>query len=359
MNIRIKQRLVACREALLAACGILMLLFSPAASAQVPGLEKLVMPGRVIIGHADIEGECAACHDKQSDLPQAALCIDCHEDVGQDRIQRTGFHGLFDAAQQRECVVCHTDHEGRNADIVPVNGGIFDHDFSDFPLLAAHLSASCSDCHTPGEKHRTAVTSCAGCHSGDDVHGGSLGEDCGDCHNESNWSETGFDHNTVGYRLTGEHATVECIDCHRGNAYDGTPTQCNSCHAVDDVHGGSNGSACHDCHTTETWQSIGFDHEIETGFALVDGHGGLNCQDCHTREDFKDGLTSACVNCHLSEDDHAGRNGTECESCHLATGWDDSLFDHSETGFVLHGSHVGLNCTACHKESVSVELQQS
>lgn len=336
-----------------------LMLLSSVAQAQVPGFEKLVMPGRVIQGHAEIEGDCAACHDTQSDLPQAALCMDCHEDVALDRESARGFHGLFDAARERECVVCHTDHEGRGADIVPVNGGIFDHDFSDFPLVAAHLSASCTDCHAPDDKHRNAPTSCLGCHAADDVHDGELGSLCQDCHNEVAWTETSFDHNTVGYRLSGKHADVQCVDCHRGNVFEGAPTSCIGCHAIDDVHGGSNGTACQDCHTTSTWQSIGFDHLLETGFALADGHGGLNCQDCHTREDFKDGLESACVGCHLTEDDHGGVNGTECESCHVATGWDDSTFDHSTTNFALHESHAELHCAACHKDSTSNALPLS
>lgn len=336
--------------------GLALLMSSAGSDAQVPALEKLVMPGRVIQGHADIEGDCAACHDKQSDLAHAALCIDCHEEVGKDRIDRTGFHGLFEAAQRNECVVCHTDHEGRAADIVPVDAGIFDHNFSDFPLVAAHLSASCADCHVPEEKHRSAPSACGSCHANDDVHDGSLGADCQDCHSEQSWSDTGFDHDTVGYRLTGEHASVECVDCHRGNVYDGTPTQCVSCHAVDDVHGGSNGPACHDCHSTATWRSIGFDHFGETGFALEDGHGGLNCQDCHTRGDFKDGLESACAGCHLSEDDHQGRNGKECENCHVPSEWSDSFFDHGETNFALHDSHAGLHCSACHKDNTRVSL---
>ena len=329
------------------------------AGAQVPGLEKLVMPGRVIQGHADIEGDCAACHDTQSDLPQAALCIVCHEDVGEDRIERTGFHGVFDAAQRNECVVCHTDHEGQDADIVPVDSGLFDHNFSDFPLLGAHLSAACGDCHVAGEKYRAASFTCSSCHANDDVHDGTLGSACEDCHNENAWADSGFDHNTVGYPLTGGHTKVECIDCHRGNVFDGTPTQCIDCHAVDDVHAGSNGVACHDCHSTATWRTIGFDHSEETGFALEDGHGGLNCQDCHTREDFKDGLTGACSSCHADEDNHQGRNGTECGTCHRATRWSDSIFDHSETDFALHDSHAELHCSACHKVSAEPALPLS
>ena len=332
------------------------LTFAETAAAQVPGFEKLVMPGRVIQGHAEVEGDCGACHDTQSDLPQAVLCVECHEDVGDDRENGFGFHGTFVAAQVSECVVCHTDHEGRDADIVPVDAGLFDHQFSDFPLEGRHASVDCSGCHAVTEKHREAPTDCVGCHQEDDVHDGELGTVCADCHSQDTWSDAGFDHSTVGYDLTGQHSDVECVDCHRGNVFEGTPTQCMSCHSVDDVHAGSNGTACHECHSTATWSTIGFDHFGETGFALDDGHGGLNCQDCHTRDDFKDGLTSDCASCHLNEDDHQGKNGTDCAQCHVATDWSDSRFDHAETSFELHDSHADLACAACHQESVEVEL---
>ncbi len=344
------------RIAALAAAGSAAVLLTLATAVYAVGLEKLVMPGRVIEGHAEVEGDCAACHDTQSDLAQASLCIACHEDIGTDRQTASGFHGRFEPSRRNECVICHTDHEGRDADIVPVDAGVFDHGISDFPLLGAHIGVSCGDCHAPDDKHRDARSACAACHAGDDVHDGSLGDDCQACHGDRRWSETGFDHDAVGYRLTGKHRDVECVDCHRGNVFDGTPTQCMSCHAVDDVHGGSNGPACHDCHSTSTWRSIGFDHLAETGFALTDGHGGLDCQDCHTREDFKDGLVGACASCHLSEDDHQGRNGDECETCHVATSWSDSVFDHGDTDFALHDSHAALHCTACHKDSADVSL---
>lgn len=324
--------------------------------AGAAGIEKLVMPGRVIEGHAEIEGECDACHDVQSDLAHAALCIECHDDVGDDREAKTGFHGKFDASLRNECVVCHTDHEGRDADIVPVDAGIFDHDYTDFPLLRAHLSTSCGDCHASDESYRDTPSSCGTCHSDDDIHGGALGDSCESCHMESVWAETSFNHSDTDYRLTGAHGSVECVDCHRGNRFAQTPRACNSCHAVDDIHDGSNGPACHDCHSTASWQNIGFDHFVETGFALEDGHGGLTCLDCHIRKDFKDGFDGSCVECHRTEDDHQGRNGTECQTCHQATDWPDTLFDHGETGFVLVDSHADLNCVACHKASVETTL---
>jgi len=351
MSALIRQLRFACWAALT----FLALSVQPAAAQT---LEKLVMPGRVIASHAEFEGECAACHGGESEENEALddRCIACHETVGEDRLTGRGFHGRFEAADQSECVACHTDHEGRDADIVLDNAGYFDHDFSDFPLAGAHQSVSCADCHEAETPRRYAPSGCVDCHAGDDTHDGELGADCASCHNAQTWADTDFDHSNVGYLLTGQHADVACADCHSGNAFEDTPTQCANCHAVDDIHGGSNGEVCNDCHTTETWATIGFNHAVETGFALTQGHGGLSCEDCHTREDFQDGLTSACAGCHLSDDDHQGINGEDCESCHEASDWSSSLFDHADTAFELHDAHADLNCSGCHKDSVETEL---
>lgn len=333
----------------------LLLMLGSTASAQ---LEKLVMPGRVIAGHAEIEGDCAACHNVQSDLPQATLCISCHIEVGEDRQTTSGFHGRYDTAQRNDCVVCHTDHEGRDADIVPVDAGIFDHGFTDFVLGGAHINASCGDCHTADAAYRDAASQCGSCHADDDVHGGSLGDTCDDCHNDTAWPRTTFDHSATSYPLTGQHQTTACIDCHRSNQFGGTPSDCSSCHAVDDVHAGENGQNCRNCHSTETWQQIGFDHSLETGFMLLDGHAGLACSDCHTRTDFKDGLDGNCNACHAGEDDHQGRNGSDCASCHSPVRWAETSFDHDETGFSLQDAHGELTCSACHKASTVAEVEK-
>ncbi|MEO1203389.1 MAG: cytochrome c3 family protein [Pseudomonadota bacterium] len=327
-----------------------------AAAAQTGALEKLLMPGRLIEGHADVESNCGACHDSTTDSAVAALCIDCHEDVGRDREQQTGYHGLFPAAARNQCIVCHTDHEGRDADIVGLNSGVFDHSFTDFPLRGAHEAASCNDCHKADDDFHAASSDCGSCHAGQDVHDGRLGSDCGECHSQDVWEEAVFDHASVGYALTGRHADVACGDCHRDNQFSATPRSCNSCHAIDDVHSGDNGTACADCHTTSTWSSIGFDHASETGFALEAGHGGLACADCHTRKDYKDDLSGGCTACHRGEDFHQGRNGTACSDCHTATRWSETTFDHDKTDFMLAGGHASLSCTACHKDDVQNEL---
>ncbi len=334
----------------------LLVSFAPTDHAHAQGLERLLMPGRVIDGHADTENECGACHDADSDAAVAALCTSCHEDIGFDRENGEGFHGRMPAATQAECITCHTDHEGRDADIVDLDGGLFDHSFTDFELTFAHAQAPCESCHAPDERHREAPTACVDCHRDQDVHEGSLGDDCGSCHNAERWSTYEFDHSSTGYTLTGGHASANCSDCHRNNRYENTPRSCGTCHAIDDVHKGANGPACGDCHSTSTWSSIGFDHEMETGFALVDGHGGLGCNDCHRREDHKDDFSIGCTACHAADDSHQGRHGIECDTCHVPTTWADASFDHDETGFSLIGAHQPLRCNDCHANDLTEPL---
>ena len=334
-------------NSLLAAAILVGMLLPGIAGAQV--FEKLVMPGRVIQGHAEVESDCGSCHDADSDAARASLCTNCHEDIGTDRASSTGFHGRSPAARTTECITCHTDHEGRNADIVDMESGLFDHDYTDFVLTGPHSTPSCVACHRPGARWNEAPTDCASCHSKDDPHQGKLGSQCQNCHNESNWSEWTFNHEATGYTLTGGHADTACGDCHQANAFENTPKGCNSCHAIDDIHRGANGRACQDCHSTSTWRTTGFDHLAETGFALEAGHGNLACDDCHTREDFKDQFPGGCVDCHRTDDDHQGRNGDKCDTCHGTTEWEENSFDHADTGFHLVEAHSNLNCSACHK----------
>ncbi|MEO1246021.1 MAG: cytochrome c3 family protein [Pseudomonadota bacterium] len=331
----------------------------PLESLRAQVFEKLVMPGRVIEGHAEVEADCGACHDADSDAARASLCTSCHEDVGRDREAGEGFHGRFAAARDSECVACHTDHEGRDADIVNLHAGLFDHALTDFALGGKHAIAACTDCHRESEAYHEAPLSCGSCHSDEDVHDGKLGQDCGSCHSDVAWTQAEFDHAGTGYPLTGAHTATACADCHQNNQYENTPRTCNSCHAIDDVHAGSNGPQCQDCHSTATWQTIGFDHLAETGFALSDGHDNLACTDCHTREDFKDSFANGCVDCHKADDDHQGRNGADCGSCHQPTVWPDSLFDHGDTGFHLVEAHAELNCSSCHKAETAAEVDKT
>ncbi|MEM8981891.1 MAG: cytochrome c3 family protein [Pseudomonadota bacterium] len=307
------------------------------------------MPGKTVEAHADIESQCGACHSGNSEAVQNSLCLDCHTDVSDDISGELGFHGRFESAVRNDCVNCHSDHLGRDADIVGLNGGTFSHRFSDFPLDGSHASAPCGACHTPGDSHRSASTACVDCHRDDDAHRDGLGQVCADCHESTVWSSVRFDHTEFGFNLVGGHDDVVCQDCHRDFEFDNAPKSCNGCHAVDDVHAGNKGTNCGSCHSVNAWSGISFNHFAETGFALTAGHNGLACEACHSQPDYKD-AESSCVSCHAPDDHHQGRNGTTCDDCHSTVTWPDYEFDHSETGFDLDGRHADVTCTGCHRE---------
>jgi hypothetical protein len=315
--------------------------------------ESLVMPGPVIAGHADTEKDCKACHAPFERDAQRKLCLDCHEDVAADIDAKTGFHGRAGPARSAQCRNCHTDHEGRRADIVRLTPQTFDHALTDFALVGGHKAVACAGCHEPQAKHRDAKSGCNDCHQDDDVHAGKLGEDCASCHEPASWKKTRFDHSKAGdppWPLTGGHAQVACELCHAGQRFEGTPTDCVACHRIDDAHQGQRGGACGDCHQTKAWKEPTFDHLAKTGFALTAGHGGLACQACHAGPDFRKVAGKQCVDCHRSDDAHQGRNGTQCEDCHSTKAWSGARFDHAaKTKFALTGAHAKLACVACHK----------
>lgn len=81
-------------------------------------LERLVVPGPVVSGHAKYEKECSNCHEPFSKKSQTRLCLACHKETAADRQSKKGFHGRQTDAAKQECTICHTDHKGRDADIV-------------------------------------------------------------------------------------------------------------------------------------------------------------------------------------------------------------------------------------------------
>jgi hypothetical protein len=331
-------------------------MFARSGHAQVPVIERMLMPGPVIAGHAETEAQCDACHARFDRERQGDLCVVCHENVAADLTAGTGFHGRAPevTAADGRCASCHTDHEGRDFDIVGLDESSFDHNLSDFALRESHLEVECVDCHVATVAHHEAPATCVGCHAEDDQHRGNLGEGCADCHAETTWAETRFDHEvTTGYSLTGGHVGIPCVSCHLDEQYRDTATECVGCHLADDSHEGLNGTECESCHTTSDWPRVLFDHFIATGFALTDGHGGLACENCHSGNKFEERLATDCVSCHRDDDSHEGINGTDCASCHRSTEWLDVKFDHlADTGFALMGAHEMLACTECHTANI-------
>ena len=333
--------------------GIVMVasfLITTAADAQI---KTLIMPGDLIQGHADIEQDCDKCHQKFERGKQRVLCLDCHDDIAQDIDAHAGFHGLSDKAREDSCKSCHTDHVGRDADIVHLNKRTFDHTLTDFALLGKHAQAGCEACHKAGVKFRDAPNACADCHADDDVHEGSLGATCGDCHSATGWKDVKFDHADTGYPLIGKHLETSCLDCHADQTFQNTPTTCYGCHAKDDAHDGKSGQECGNCHNPTGWEDTSFDHARDTHFPLEGHHAELACGDCHSDDPFSDQLEIACVSCHQKDDKHEGHFGGKCESCHASDTWDHIVFNHdTDTDYALHGAHSTLECEACHVEPI-------
>ena len=322
--------------------------------ARAASLETLLMPGPVIAGHAKYEQECSRCHDRADRSRQAALCRTCHEPIAADIAQHKGFHGRLAGAETAQCGACHSEHKGRKADIVKLESTSFPHARTDFPLLGAHASVACADCHAAGRKQREAPSACVDCHGKEDPHAGKLGRNCADCHEAAGWARVRFDHAKTKFALTGKHVQATCAACHAGNRYTGTPTQCAACHAPDDVHAGARGAACADCHQTTGWTGTKYDHLRATGFALAGAHASLDCKSCHKTANLKDPLPRECAGCHRSDDPHATRFGAACESCHAASAWTPTSFDHTRDGkFELRGAHQKLDCHACHTAVVA------
>jgi hypothetical protein len=324
-------------------------------------LEKLVMPGEVIDGHADIESDCSDCHVAFSRNQQNPLCEACHEDVAADIQKSLGYHGRAEDARTQECASCHTEHRGRDANIVVLNPKLFDHRLTDFVLEGGHTEVACEDCHDVGTKHRQATSLCFDCHAEDDVHSGGLGEDCESCHVVTSWVEAEFDHGEeTGYALLSGHLEVQCTACHVDHIYVDTPTDCYSCHRDDDTHDGLNGSDCAFCHVASSWTEAQFDHGAETTFALLGKHGEIGCSDCHAENKFEQKLDTECIACHREDDEHDGFNGEDCGACHSSSSWSESLFKHEmETDFALLGGHADLVCGDCHVQPVHEVLLET
>jgi hypothetical protein len=73
--------------------------------AAAAGIESLVMPGKLVEGHAEYEDDCDKCHRPFSKESQKQLCRDCHEKVDADIQGETGFHGRS-SARNGECSHC-------------------------------------------------------------------------------------------------------------------------------------------------------------------------------------------------------------------------------------------------------------
>jgi nitrate/TMAO reductase-like tetraheme cytochrome c subunit len=288
--------------------------------------------------HAQLTNDCGSCHPAPwSSKSMADSCLDCHTGVaGQIRAEE-GLHGrLLGRLSSPTCRGCHPEHNGPDGALTVLDRDAFDHDLTGYSLRTHVRTAqgdrfTCKDCHTEDLMKFDQVV-CAECHATIDAafmerHAATYGKDCLPCHDGSGRDGADYAHDTGPFKLTGEHAEVACVDCHRDARSQAdlkqTPQDCFSCHAEDDAHDGAYGRQCEDCHTAASWGDATFDHSV---FPL--DHGSeerrATCETCHP--DGTDSYT--CYGCHAHAqakvlDQHEGRTLAElndCASCHPGGG---------------------------------------
>jgi hypothetical protein len=310
--------------------------------------------------HADPKkAPCAACHPKEQTTKPSMRCEGCHKDAHNQRFAKV--------SGGNDCAVCHT------AVNFPTDLK-FDHtQRTRFALTGAHANADCRACHrgknpTEWERFDSLVTKvgkeqrvgCMGCHTHVNVHQKQYTDDkCLDCHKMAGVAENKpravNEHHGPNSRfpLTEGHKGVACDKCHPGNVFKpNTPFECGpTCHP-DDLHKGTLGKECRNCHTGAKWDARLFDHDKNTKWPLVGNHKDVTCDGCHPRRDFANnrGKGVTCYNCHSKDDAHQGALGRRCESCHTPDG--KVFFDHNDpkqSDWFLEGQHKGVRCADCHK----------
>ena len=141
-------------------------------------------------------------------------CQECHPDP----------HKVTETAL--DCESCHNSEVWENP---PRNGY---HEMIGFSFDGAHSVVGCQLCHEGSGSLAGRGERCIACHVQDDVHAGSIGSDCGRCHEQSYWLPSTFSHVEVGFILEGVHRTLDCRSCHQqGNYFIGD--DCVTCHLQD------------------------------------------------------------------------------------------------------------------------------
>jgi len=240
---------------------------------------------------------CKSCHPTLVFTDAKTECYECHNDLHQATV------GL-------DCARCHTTISWLVANITEI------HQYSRFPLLGAHRTADCSDCHHSESMVRFDVlgVNCIDCHQDDYMATSNpnhseagFSEDCSTCHpvNSNQWAGAGFNHSF--FPLEQGHSGLACAQCHLTGNYSDANPECNTCHQKDyDATTNPNHSAmgfpltCETCHSLEPgWKPASFTEHDSQSFPIYSGrHKGTwtSCTECHPNSSNYSEFT--CLSCH-------------------------------------------------------------
>jgi hypothetical protein len=290
---------------------------------------------------------CTNCHQQiKADFMQSHLqaygenCLVCHDGIdtyghnfshANVTFQLTGKHASLDCgachtgarsiadlkATPQDCYSCHAKDDAHQGQFGTGCGAChttsgwlpasFDHSVTKFPLTGAHLTLTCSQCHTTAD-FTNLSTDCYSCHAKDDAHQGQFGTGCGTCHTTTAWLPASFDHSVTKFPLTGAHLGLACTKCHANAVFTAIPTDCASCHAEPSFHTGLfAGMTCDQCHNTTAWSPATFNlsHPGGCGEGGCIDHERATCRDCHT----VNLSTATCLKCHDTNNPGDGGGG--------------------------------------------------
>lgn len=230
--------------------------------------------------------DCADCHTEERIEDIVSNCAACHQEADLHR-------GIFD----QDCSTCHTTMDWSPA---IMNGIPFEHGRDANFSLALHGQTfdddaiTCADCH-PESIQDFSLDQCMQCHASQDAnlmneHQSVFSSDCLECHDGVD-RMSNFDHNNI-FELDGRHAEIDCESCHANKTFRGTPTECTQCHAEPQIHLGSFGLQCQNCHLTTAWQPARL---VRHTFPLDHGESDqITCEVCHTSTYIE----YTCYECH-------------------------------------------------------------
>lgn len=302
--------------------------------------------------------DCASCHTNGVFAGTPNDCYACHQQDYENA--KSPNHAI--AGFDTNCETCHTNGVWEPS--------TFDHNQTGFALTGAHTTTDCSGCHVDGVFEGTPKE-CYLCHQTDYENAVSpnhlaaqFDTDCLTCHTDAAWSPSTFDHNQTGFELVGAHQNTDCASCHSNGVFEGTPTDCFTCHQLDYEQTKNPNhvlaqfsSQCLDCHTQTAWEPALFDHN-QTRFALTGRHSSVSCESCHANGVFAN-TSMDCFSCHQSDFQQArdpnhvsARFPETCEQCHNTSRWEPADFNHRPFFPIYSGEHRGEwdTCADCHTE---------
>jgi hypothetical protein len=288
--------------------------------------------------HAELETRCGACHPEgpgSEGKSVSDLCLACHDEIRLQIRDPKALHSRL--GEMGDCMRCHSEHIGAQAEITHVDPRSFPHESVGFALTAHGQTRDgrtfeCQDCHRASLTHFDA-TGCIECHRRDApdlmrAHEAAFGPACLECHDGvDRFSKGAYDHAKTGFALEGRHAQTGCEFCHRdvrGLAdFAKAEPVCSTCHEAPPSHATEGyGNACAECHGTSSWAATSLKNHR---FPL--DHGAREpseCKVCHPVSNRE----YTCYGCHEHQEarmlrKHRGEAGIrtaeelrDCARCH-------------------------------------------